>query len=265
MEFANKGCRVEDRRIIISSKKDYIKLVQNKIGKTYLKSLIPIVGYKHVFDNIKNGMNIITGKNIVPYPIFDISEVKNYFNFPPQHPIVNTAYATCDVTPNVYIPLSEFHYYFLETKHSSLRKLCADLGAKDMYLEYTEVNKETWKFDVAGNNIPTNLGKVDLGLNLNQNREKNMNGILAFTFPPKNKEIKKYSSPWLETEPTWKNMVDLRKENYLDSIKIDFNYTEDYGINGNLTGALNGIGVNIGGEFKKFNEIRLKYNVTFWE
>lgn len=265
MEFSNPNCGVGDRRvIIITSKNDYNKMAFGKMGKDLLKSQIPIFGWKNSIETYKNVWKTFTGQNLLPYPLFNINNVKNYFEFPPQHPVINTAYATCDVNPNIYVPVANFHSYFLDSKYSSLMKLCADLGAKELYLNYSEVNNKSWNFDGSGRNIPTELGMLNIGINVNSNSKRNENGILFYTFSEENKEIKKYNSPWLKFEPKWEKMVQMRKENALKTFNVNFNYTDDFGINEKLNGSLNSIGVTLGGGYNEFVEIKLGINIVFW-
>ena len=138
---------------------------------------------------------------------YTMSKAKELFKFPPNHPIVNTAYAMAEVYPDVYRPVAEFHDYYKQRKSQAFNKLCASLGAK---------------------------------------------------------EIKEFDSPWLHTEPSWQNMYDLRRENHLQEMGVEFSYVDDMGINANLTSNFKLVGVNIGGSFSEMTKIRLSYRVIFW-
>jgi len=58
-------------------------------------------------------------------------------------------------------------------------------------------------------------------------------------------------------------MNNLRRNNHLQEIGAEFNYTDDMGINAELTAQLKVVGVNIGGSFSEITKIRLSYNVIF--
>jgi hypothetical protein len=273
MEFAERTVKPEDRRIIIiGSKSTYQELIdrQNEDPvKEFAKQIL--LGALDPFNLFNLEKDIKDIKKILPknsgklpdYPVYDIDQVKEYFKFPPQHPITNTAYAMCDVVPDIYIPLNNFHNYFQEQKHASFIKLCASLGAKEVFLESAEINNKAYGFN-ADTDIPTELGMLGLNANVGIKKDNSYNGKLSFTFSEKNKEIKEYDSPWINTEPTWENMADMRKNNYIETFKAEYRYIDDMGITANLSAKLNGMGINIGGSFNEIKKIILKYHVIFW-
>ena len=198
------------------------------------------------------------------YPLIGAINAEKYFNFPRNHPVRNMLYGMCDIIPDFYVPLSSFHEYFQQLKHSSFLELCASLGAKEIYLEYAEMENMSYKIDASGN-IPTELGEFGLDFSLDSSTTKKMAGRLAYKFSEKNKKIKEYQSEWMETEPTWKSMKKMRIENHVESFKAEFNYSDDFGINSEVAAKVAGFGINIGGEFKEIKKTKLKYNVVFWE
>jgi len=253
----DRNYNIEDRHIIIVfSENSYNDYVINHAKSKF--SLNPFKGLKNFA-----GALIDPKKFVFPYPMIHVDLAKEYYNFPPGHPILNSAYAMCNIIPNQYVPVSTFHEYFRQLKYSSLIELCGALGAKELFLEYAEVNNKTVNVDLSGN-IPTELGSLGLGANIGYNKNRNINDNLSFTFSEENKKVKDYNSPWLSTEPTWSAMKKTRKDNFLKSFKIEYNYLDDFGINGNVAASLNNIGINIGGSYKDFKEIKLKYHVVFW-
>ena len=202
--------------------------------------------------------------NLFPYPLINIELAKIYFDFPPGHPKPNSVYAMCNIFPNQYVPLNNFHRYFQELKHSSFIDLCGYLGAKEVYLEHAVINNKSLNIDLSAGDIPTELGNLGLGLKGGYSKGKNSNYNLAFSFSEKNKEIKDYDSPWLNSEPTWKSMKENRQNNFAESFKAEYNYNDDFGINGSIFAELSGMGINIGGSSQDFNSIKLIYKVIFW-
>jgi len=197
--------------------------------------------------------------SLVNQPQYTIEKALQLFKFPPNHPIANTAYAMADVFPDHYIPLSEFHEYFKQTKHAAFIELCASLGAKEITIERAEINNQT--LDINGD-IKTPLSQLGLGINVKENHETGEK--IAFKFSEKNKGVKDYDSPWINTEASWRSMIKFRKDNDMSEVGAEFNCVDDMGINANLTAQLRGVGVNIGGSFQEMTKIRLSYNVLFW-
>jgi hypothetical protein len=198
------------------------------------------------------------------YPVITIEDAQKHFKFPPNHPQHNTLYGMCDILPDIYVPLSAFHEYFRQMKYSSFLELCASLGAKEISLEYADIENTSYKID-ATSAIPTKLGELGLDASVDGSTNKNMSGKFTINFPEKNKAIKEYHTEWMETEPTWKSMKKMRIENHVESFKVEFNYTYDFGINASLAAKCVGLGFDIGGEFKEMKKIELKYNVIFWD
>jgi hypothetical protein len=197
------------------------------------------------------------------HPIYDITLANKYFKFPPNHPQKDTAYAMCDLIPDQYVPINMFHDYFQHMKHSDFVQLCASLGAKKVYLESGKINKKGFSFDVD-TEIPTELGNLGIEFATKFKSGKNVYGKLAFSFSEKNKEIKEFYSPWIDTEPTWQAMINMRKNNYVETFKAEYNYVDNFGIDSNISAKIKNAGVNIGGLFTELNKIELKYNVIFW-
>jgi len=196
---------------------------------------------------------------LVNQPQYTIEKALQLFKFPPNHPIANTAYAMADVFPDHYIPISQFHQYFKETKHAAFIELCASLGAKEITIERAEINNQA--LDINGD-IKTPLSQLGLGINVKENRETGEK--IAFKFSEENKGIKDYDSPWINTEASWRSMIKLRRDNHMSEVGAEFNCVDDMGINTGLTAQLQGVGVNIGGSFQEMTKIRLSYNVLFW-
>ena len=161
-------------------------------------------------------------------PHYTMSEAKKLFRFPPNHPIVNTAYAMAEVYPDHYVQLSEFHEYFKQTKHAAFIELCASLGAKEICIEKVELNNQNLDIN---SDIKTPLASLGLGINIRQNKETGEK--VAFKFSDENKGIKEYDSPWINAEPSWRSMNNLRRKNHLQEIGAEFTYVDDMGINAN--------------------------------
>jgi hypothetical protein len=193
------------------------------------------------------------------FPQFTLSKANELFKFPPHHPVIETAYAMIDMFPDTYVQVSDFHNYLRQIKHASFVELCASLGAKEISIESVEINNQA--LDINGD-LKTPISKLGLGINIHE--DKQTGEKLAFSFSEKNSEIKDYESPWLETEPTWKSMNDMRRKYHLKEYNAEFICTDDMGINGSVAAKISGIGIKIGGSFTEMTKVKLAYHVTFW-
>jgi len=236
-----------------------------KVGDGLVDSIEPneIMPIDQLVDKTERRIIIVTS-NTNSYKIKDIPQYTTsraiaLFKFPPNHPVLNTAYAMADVYPDHYIPVNEFHEYFKQTKHAAFIELCASLGAKEIYIENVEINNKT--LDINGD-INASLYNLGLGISISRNNETNQK--IAFKFSEENKSIKNYDSPWLHTEPSWRAMNNLRRNNYLQELGAEFSCVDDMGINAQLTSRIAQYGINIGGSFKEMIKIKLNYKVLFW-
>ena len=73
-----------------------------------------------------------------------------------------------------------------------------------------------------------------------------------------------YDSPWLNTEPSWRIMNNMRRNNFLKEFVAEFSYVDDMGINSQFASKILKYGINIGGSFIEMTKIKLKYKVIFW-
>jgi hypothetical protein len=193
-------------------------------------------------------------------PVYTITEARKLFKFPPNHPIAGTAYAMAELMPDTYATLSNFHEYFKQTKHTAFIKLCASLGAKEICIENVAINNKT----IDLNTEASGLGQKT-GLDISIKRNKETGEMIVFSFGEGNNKIKEFDSPWINTEPTWQAMKELRCGSHLKSYEAEFNYADDMGINARLVTKFKGIGVDIGGNFTEMTKVNLKYRVMFWE
>jgi hypothetical protein len=246
-----------ERRIIYVVSPNEMDKDIDKAYKIKLKDFIPIIQF------LKNKDEQLLYEKYSLYPIIGMKNAQKHFKFPPNHPVRNMLYGMCDIIPDLYIPISSFHEYFQQMKHASFLELCASLGAKEIYLEFAEIEGTSYQFD-SSSKIPTQLGNLGLDLSINGGINKNVNGKLAYRFNARNKDIKEYESEWMISEPTWKSLKKMRIKNHVESFRAEFNYSDDFGINLKVAAKCNNYGISIGGEFKEIKNIMLKYNVIFW-
>lgn len=199
----------------------------------------------------------------IPFPIFDINIARKSFRFPPLHPKDGLVYASSDIEDDLYVPLSSFHKLMYESKMSAFTKLCSSLGAKSCRILYAEENEKDITAKVTAKNIPTNGGTVDSSIVSTFNNKNNQDVDLFMSFP-RAKKIYKYETKWMNGEPTWQTLQEIRIENDIEKCIAEFNYTDEMGVTTNIASSLNGMGLNVGGKFEECKKIKYKFEVEFW-
>lgn len=203
-------------------------------------------------------------KTKIPYPVFDFDFVRKNFRFPPQHPKDGVVYACSEFEPDLYIPLASFHKYMYESKMSAFNEMCAFLGAKTCRVIYEEENGTVVTTHIGAEKIPTNVGTVNAELDFASKSNHNQKAIVFFTFPEP-KEIVEFKSNWMNGEPSWNSLQKMRLERDVSIYTAEFSYLDEMGVNANLAGSLNGIGLNIGGTFEEIKRKKYKFEVEFWQ
>lgn len=272
-----------DRRIIITASKEMKQQIEETIdwkkvlfGELPLASTIfvrglyllfqspfyiPFLYFLSLFPFISKKMP----KKALPYPVFDLNDVRDIFDFPPQHPVDGQVYACCDLSPQIYVPLSSFHKYMYEKKMSAFRKLCANLGVHYCRILYAEDNGVdiTGKLDIS--NVPTNFGPASSGIKINKKSSSAESAKVYFEFPFLGKPMTVTNDGWIVGEPTWSDMQQARLENKIKKYKAEFSYSDDMGINGDVAAKLSSIGLKIGGNYEEIHKRKWIFDVEFWD
>lgn len=273
------------RIIVIDSDGDNSKLLKKFDWKNILTSKKDIEFFKSLYNHKKNlkndnrtifqkfkdklieeyndGLDALYSKKETPFLVLKPEEVINKFTFPPSHPQEKYVYATSDINPTLYIPISRFHKYMYESKMASFSKLCSSLGAKSCRILYAEENGKDITSKVKIQNIPTPKGILDSQTNLEYSSKSHENVDVYMSFPQCS-NIYKLEDEWLNSEPTWQSLQQIRLENDIEKYTAEFNYIDDLGVNLNIANSLNKIGFNIGGTYDEYKKIKYKFEVEFW-
>lgn len=194
---------------------------------------------------------------------FKIDEAKKQFNFWPGHPIDGGVYACTSLEPNLYIPIASFHDFIFKSKMSAFMDMCSNLNAKSAHISYVEEEGEEITSKLEIENIPTNIGLVNVDTNMTF-KSKILNGYkIEYAFPQQ-KNILEFHSPWLTEEPSWKTLNNIRFNRDVREFQVEVNHNSNYGIDSNLVAKLNNIGAALGGTYSSFKKRRLVYDVKFW-
>lgn len=203
-------------------------------------------------------------KKKFPYPVVNINSIPSELNFPPQHPVDGVLYASCDFDPKRYVPFYDFHRKIKEAKVSAFIKMCADLGAKYCKVLYAEEDGKDISENLKLNNIPTNAGNLNIQQSASFSSQYNFSNSYEYSFN-KPIAIKESKSIWLNSEPSWRNLQEMRLKNNVSICKGEFTYLDEMGITGDLAVSLVNTGLNLGGEFRKIVKTIYKFEVVFWE
>jgi hypothetical protein len=238
-----------------------------------LEKGVEIFGSESQSDNDKNNLQpyerrviIVTAENnafeIKDIPQFSMTKVREFFHFPPNHPIAGTSYAMCEVLPNNYVQLSNFHDYVKDSKHAAFINICRNLGAKEIRVESVVINNKALDMnsDISGE-------LAEAGFNLSVKQDSEGGAKIAMSFGEGNagvKEIPAEVQPWITTEPTWGEMIKGRRESDMKAYSAEFNHTDEMGVDANLSAKLAAVNINIGGSFHEMTKVKLKYKVLFW-
>jgi hypothetical protein len=260
---------VHERRIIIVASRSFIKNRGKEIDwrKLGIDWITPLKLYYVLFKSLSKLQNPVhhykRGENM-QYPVFEPNQAIHYFVFPPQQPKDGLVYACCDIEPNLYVPLAQFHTFMYQHKMSAFTELCSNLGAKSCEVVYSEEEKTKSTKSIKVTNVPTKLGPASTDIGIDSNSLRSESASVFFSFPKPKKEIKEYHSNWMNGEPTWVTLQKLRLERDVDNYRAEFNYTDDMGINVKVASSIAKSGIDIGGSFNNILKRKYIFNVVFW-
>ena len=247
----------------ITKKEDILNHARKKIFVLNKKNL-----WKDLFRTIFSTFGLFkeTEELLNDFAVVDISlaeslEKEKIFKFPPNHPQPDNLYLMNSLYPNKYIPAKDFNRYNNELKLSSLLKICAGLGAKKILIDSLNIDGKEIKCEAI---VPIPIKEetiINADIKIGSKRDKETGLICEAEFGEKNKDIKEYDSPWLETETTWQTMCNLRKDNDLKNYLISCKYNEvdiaeiEIGLEKIFKFSIKG---------SKTSKVEIKYQVVFW-
>ncbi|UTC61660.1 hypothetical protein E4O05_08855 [Treponema sp. OMZ 787] len=203
-------------------------------------------------------------KKKFPYPVVNINAIPSELKFPPQHPVDGVLYASSDCDCKTYIPFYDFHRYMRDYKLSDFIDMCAGLGARYCKVLYAEEDGKNITESLKLSNIPTSAGNLNIQQSASFSSQHNFSCNYQYSFN-KPTAIRESHSLWLNSEPSWKKLQEMRLKNDVSTYNADFTYLDEMGITGDLAVSLVNIGLNLGGEFRKIVKTIYKFEVVFWE
>ena len=138
------------------------------------------------------------------------------------------------------------------------------MGARKVSIENIIKNEKESKI---GANVPIPIdedNKINADIKFTTKCANEAGLSCEVEFNEKNKEIKKYNSPWLETEKTWENMCKGRLEGHIKSGSTCYVCSTYYESNSvEIEGGLEKILKFFGKDSENY-KIQVKYRVIFW-
>lgn len=173
-------------------------------------------------------------------------------------------YASHPMRPDYFIQLSKFHPYLLDDKKREFLRIAAGLGCKSISL--IEGEEKTEKASVsAGVSGIKDVGDVSASVGTKNSSRSGFKLKVQIEDPePSRLPYAPKDLLWLNEEPLWKAMIELRLKNWISSFQVEFSYDTNFDVDASLVAGIKGIGLKIGGDFHEENKIRQTYQIDFF-
>ncbi len=180
--------------------------------------------------------------------------------FPPGHPRIDHAYSAHPLQTEKYLPVAQFHQQLFEQKASELVTLLAALGATHVRVRAARGYREAAGFSL-GASVPVEA--VSAHESGSKHRTEAQSMIVEETFVPRGAAKIPEGLVWFAHEPSWQALARRRIEFGSSTFRIELSYDEDFGVDGALVAALEGVGVRVGGSFRAFERTRWEFEGSF--
>jgi hypothetical protein len=180
--------------------------------------------------------------------------------FPPGHPRIDHAYAAHPLQTERYLPVAAFHQQLFEQKASELVTLLAALGAERVTVRAARGYRKGAGFSL-GASLPIEAVSAHASASRQRSIAQSLTVEETFvvTGPPRVPE----GLVWYPHEPSWQALARRRIEFGTSTFRIELTYDEDFGVDGGLVAALEGVGVQVGGSFRAFERTCWEFEGTF--
>jgi hypothetical protein len=176
---------------------------------------------------------------------------------------MDCAYKAHPFTPNLYIPVADYHDYLMQEKKSELLSIAAALGARSVTIKH---NRQTVveRGMQAGIDEPTGL------LNLGGNASVKPEYVRRFSLEYRCDEVplklpfKPEHLVWVSSEPLWQRMIKTRLSYGCTRFGVEFGSTQNFALDAQLASRIEQLGFSIGGKYQEHIEHTQEYDVEFW-
>ena len=168
----------------------------------------------------------------------------------------------CHPLEDTYLLPADFHRYVFLSKLDEAGRVFGALGASSARVVSAEQ---------GGKSLGAKVKAMDLfGGSANAEEEKTLSAETRFKWqgaaqPRLDPGDHPEEFPWYALEPTWRNLYEQRVENRLTEAIFNLEYSESFGVDGDLSGTAEGAELAVGANFKKFKTVTFTYEVAFPE
>jgi hypothetical protein len=134
------------------------------------------------------------------------------------------------------------------------------LGAKTMLVDHVD----GWSKEFAGN-LSLPIPQSDGTTSLSASGKKTVDSSILFKATLRGSENPQLPSEllWFPHEATWRQVAEGRMKFGLQEFSLVVNYSDDLGVNANLTAKLANMELGIGGQFEGFKKTTWKIEGVF--
>lgn len=182
--------------------------------------------------------------------------------FPPGHPRRKIVYVGHPFLKQQYVPLASFHKVLFEQKVIEAMELLAALGATSLAVSQAVGTESSAKL-AASVGVPVQGAAVNVGIDGGRRQADQGSVLISATFLPRRPPYQPDGLIWYPHEEFWKSMTKLRLNNGLDTYRLEVNYEEDFGVNAQVSAKIQGVGLELGGEFKTLTSTKWVMSGTF--
>lgn len=180
--------------------------------------------------------------------------------FPAGHPLDNVVYVADPGVPGRYFPVSNFHRAMFDDKYSEAIRLLRSLGAERIVIEYLQGYEHAGGITFSASGI-----EGDPHGGMKKSSKRGIGATLVMELRPEGRARLPRDLFWYRSEPLWQEIAEARLEHRLQSFNLELRYSDDFGVNGELAARIKDIGLELGGDFRRFRETVWKIEGIFAE
>lgn len=253
-----KMSRLDRKYIVFVKDEEYekqLKKEQDSIARSLLDS--PWYSFLHFMNPVATAV-VMTGiivlsirswnrrkLNLVYLP----SSVADKFVLPPAESSLNHVYVLDPVIELGYHSFDAYHKYVFERKHMELFRLLVSLGAVKIH----EHHIQGWSVEI-GAEVGVKAKTQQKSTADYQSKSESMKSV-DYAFEKREQEP---SIPadliWYSHEPKWQEYADARINGKCKAMKMQFDYTTDYGVTTKVKKEFKGVGLDVGTSFHRFEK-----------
>jgi hypothetical protein len=206
------------------------------------------------FNKLYNRADTMRSRGI-PVRVLSFKEA-SALRFPLGHPRSQVLYVGHPASYELYYPMANFHTFLFEHKVAEALRLLIGLGVREAEVEHV-VGWSTSTMVNAALSIPVDGLDVKPTIGVKETEAGSRRILFRIRMKPGGQPVLPKDLVWFPHETLWQEVARARLDHGLEAFGLDVKYEDDYGINVGLKAKVAQIGIDLGGEFKK-------YESTIW-